>query len=164
MYQSYSQTNIFYWINSSRKGILHRNSHAERLEVTNRGSDVENVDIIKGRYYQRSILSKVNIIKGRYYQRSILSKVDIIKGQYYQRSILSNVDIIKGQYYQRGGGVEQSEVTKGLIRRRIVGWGVSRHFQQYFSCIVVVSFIGGGNRCDHRKPPTCPKSQTNCIT
>ena len=52
---------------------------------------------------------------------SILSKVDIIKGQYYQRSILSNVDIIKGRYYQRGGGVEQSEVTKGLIRRRIEG-------------------------------------------
>jgi hypothetical protein len=148
MYQSYSQTNIIYWINSSRKGILHRNSHAERLEVTNRGSDVENVDIIKGRYYQRSILSKV----------------DIIKGQYYQRSILSNVDIIKGRYYQRGGGVEQSEVTKGLIRRRIEGWGVSHHFQQYFSCIVVVSFIGGGNRCGHRKPPTCRKSQTNCIT
>jgi hypothetical protein len=89
MYQSYSQTNIIYWINSSRKGILHRNSHAEGLEVTNRGSDVENVDIIKGRYYQRSILS--------------------------------NVDIIKGRYYQRGGGVEQSEVTKGLIRRRIEG-------------------------------------------
>jgi hypothetical protein len=27
--------------------------------------------------------------------------------------------------------------------------GVERHFQQYFSCIVAVSFIGGGNR---RKP------------
>ena len=32
---------------------------------------------------------------------------------------------------------------------RLVGWlvnGVQRHFQQYFSYIEVVSFIGGGNR------------------
>ena len=35
------------------------------------------------------------------------------------------------------------------------------HFQQYFSYIVVVSFIGGGNG---RKPPTCDKSLTNFIT
>jgi hypothetical protein len=34
-------------------------------------------------------------------------------------------------------------------------------FQQYFSYIVAVSFIGGGNR---RKPPTCRKSLTNFIT
>jgi hypothetical protein len=38
------------------------------------------------------------------------------------------------------------------------GYGVYCHFQQYFSYIVVVSFIGGGNR---RKPPTCRKSLTN---
>jgi len=30
--------------------------------------------------------------------------------------------------------------------------------------IVVVSFIGGGNRCTPRKPPTCRKSLTNFIT
>jgi len=29
-------------------------------------------------------------------------------------------------------------------------------FQQYFSYIVVVSFIGGGIRITRRKPPTCP--------
>jgi len=28
------------------------------------------------------------------------------------------------------------------------------HFQQYFSYIVAVSFIGGGNRRTRRKPPT----------
>jgi len=28
-------------------------------------------------------------------------------------------------------------------------------FQQYFSYIVVVSFIGEGNRSTTRKPPTC---------
>jgi hypothetical protein len=36
------------------------------------------------------------------------------------------------------------------------GWfyGVSRHFQQYFSSIVAVSFIGGGNWRTRRKPLT----------
>jgi hypothetical protein len=28
-------------------------------------------------------------------------------------------------------------------------------FQQYFTYILAVSFIGGGNRNTHRKPPTC---------
>jgi len=30
--------------------------------------------------------------------------------------------------------------------------------QQYFSYIVAVNFIGGGNRRIRRKPPTCLKS------
>jgi hypothetical protein len=38
------------------------------------------------------------------------------------------------------------------------------HFQQYFSYIVAVSFIGGGNRSIQRKPQTCRKSLTNFIT
>ena len=44
--------------------------------------------------------------------------------------------------------------------------GVKRHFQQYFSYIVAVSFIGGGNRhgSTSRKPPTCRKSLSNFIT
>jgi hypothetical protein len=42
--------------------------------------------------------------------------------------------------------------------------GASRHFQQYFSYIVAVSFIGGRNRNTRRKPPTCRKSLTNFIT
>ena len=33
-----------------------------------------------------------------------------------------------------------------------------------FSYIVVVSFIGGGNRSTQRKPPICRKSLTNFIT
>ena len=37
-------------------------------------------------------------------------------------------------------------------------------FQQYFSYIVAVSFIGGGNWSSRRKPPTCHKSPTNFIT
>jgi hypothetical protein len=38
------------------------------------------------------------------------------------------------------------------------------HFQQYFSYIVAVSFIGGGNRSTRRKPSTCHKSLTNFIS
>ena len=34
-------------------------------------------------------------------------------------------------------------------------------FQQYFSYIVAVSFIGGGNQSTRRKPLTCRKSLTN---
>jgi hypothetical protein len=36
-------------------------------------------------------------------------------------------------------------------------------FQQYFSYIVAVSFIGGGNRSTWRKPTTCHKSLPNFI-
>jgi hypothetical protein len=42
--------------------------------------------------------------------------------------------------------------------------GVLRHFQQYFSYIVAVSFIGGKNRRTRRKPLTSRKSLTNFIT
>ena len=43
-------------------------------------------------------------------------------------------------------------------------YGVLRQFQQYVSSIVMVSFIGGGNRSTWRKPPTCHSSLTNFIT
>jgi hypothetical protein len=42
--------------------------------------------------------------------------------------------------------------------------GVQRHFQRYFSYIVVVSFIGRGNRSTRIKPSTCRKSLRNFIT
>jgi hypothetical protein len=34
-------------------------------------------------------------------------------------------------------------------------YGVQCHFQQYFSYIVTVSFIDGGNQINRRKTPTC---------
>jgi len=43
-------------------------------------------------------------------------------------------------------------------------YGVECHFQHYFSYIMVVSSIGGGNRTTRRKPLTCCKSMTNFIT
>ena len=38
------------------------------------------------------------------------------------------------------------------------------HFQQYFSYILTVSFIDGGNRSTRRNPLTCRKSLVNVIT
>ena len=52
------------------------------------------------------------------------------------------------------------EVNTSFFRTTFV-YGVIRHFQQYFSYIMAVSFIGGGN---WRKPPTCRNEQTNLIT
>jgi len=43
-------------------------------------------------------------------------------------------------------------------------YNVKSHFQQYFSNIVAVSFLGGGNRTTRRTPLTCRKSLTNFIT
>jgi len=42
--------------------------------------------------------------------------------------------------------------------RLIIIMMVNGHFQQYFSYIVAISFIGGANRRTGRKPPTCRKS------
>jgi len=45
-----------------------------------------------------------------------------------------------------------------LVEGLELGCGVYRHFQQYVSYIVAVSFIGGGNRRIRRKPQICHKS------
>ena len=42
-------------------------------------------------------------------------------------------------------------------------YSVKRHFQKYFSNIVAVIFIGGGNQRIRRKLPTCRKSLTKFI-
>jgi len=43
-------------------------------------------------------------------------------------------------------------------------YGVCSHFQQYFSHIVAISFIAGGNRSTRWKTPPCRKSLPNFIT
>jgi hypothetical protein len=54
--------------------------------------------------------------------------------------------------------------SKGERGGERVGYMVlKRHFQQYLSYIVAVSFIGGGNRSTQRKSSTCRKSLTNFI-
>ena len=51
------------------------------------------------------------------------------------------------------------------VTKKSMAYGDSRHFQKYFSLyIVVVSFIGVGNRSTKRKPPTGRKSLTKFIT
>jgi hypothetical protein len=55
-------------------------------------------------------------------------------------------------------------LDKTEILLKCKGYGVLCNFQQYFSHIVAVSFIGRGNRSTRRKPPTCHKSLTNFIT
>jgi len=71
------------------------------------------------------------------------------------------------QFIQEGGvRVKHTvlQVEKYLqYKGRGLGYGVLRHFQQYFSYIVSVSFIGGGTRSTQRKPPTCRKLLTTFI-
>ena len=43
-------------------------------------------------------------------------------------------------------------------------FGVQRHFQQYFSYIMVISFNGGRSRSTRREPPTMGKQLINFIT
>ena len=52
---------------------------------------------------------------------------------------------------------------RGIRSRSISCLWCSRHLQPYFSYIVAVTFIDGGNRSIRRKPPTCRKSLTNFI-
>jgi hypothetical protein len=47
---------------------------------------------------------------------------------------------------------ELIEILCNVVEERNSGYSVLRHFQQYFSYVVVVSFIGGGNRSTLRKP------------
>jgi hypothetical protein len=49
------------------------------------------------------------------------------------------------------------------MANHVISWynGAQRHFQQYFSDIVAVSFIGGGNQSIHRKPPLLSYTQQN---
>jgi hypothetical protein len=58
--------------------------------------------------------------------------------------------------------------TVAFIHKKIIGplqglWCLTP-LSKIFIYIVVVSFIGGGNRNTQRKPPTCRKSLTNFIT
>jgi len=60
----------------------------------------------------------------------------------------------------RYGGVSVSQLIMDMIRLSFACLldGVERHFQQYFSNIVSINFIGGGNWRTQRKPPSCRKS------
>jgi hypothetical protein len=62
-----------------------------------------------------------------------------------------------------------SSIKKTLVERQLILKEEQQHLvfnasQQNLSYILVVSFIGGGNRSALRKPRTCRKSRTNFIT
>ena len=68
------------------------------------------------------------------------------------------------QNHRYSFAIEQISIKRGQIFDSLVGvrgYNVQRHFQQYFSYIVAVSFIGGGNQSTRRKPTTRHKSLTN---
>ena len=45
-----------------------------------------------------------------------------------------------------------------------LGWWCLMPLSKYFSCMVEINYIGGGNRSTRRKPPTFCQSLTNRIT
>jgi hypothetical protein len=53
----------------------------------------------------------------------------------------------------------RNPTSMAMVKDRVVVFNAT--FNSY---IVVVSFIGGGNRSTQRKPPACRKSLTNLIT
>ena len=57
-----------------------------------------------------------------------------------------------------------TENSKGIEFPFTKATSAYHHFQQYFNNIMVVSFIGGGEQSNRRKPLTPCKSLTNLIT
>ena len=60
----------------------------------------------------------------------------------------------------------QNKILYYLLQYSFLVYGVSHHFQQYFSYIVVVSFIGGGNQStgeNHRPVASHWQTWSLCI-
>ena len=62
----------------------------------------------------------------------------------------THITMIKKSKYRNDVKKVRNKFEKELLK---YGWvyGVERHFQQYFSYIVAVSFIGEGNQSTRRK-------------
>ena len=61
---------------------------------------------------------------------------------------------------QKTPSAEQNKIYWGEGK----AYDIQRYFQEYFSYVMAVSFIGGGTRSTRRKPTPCRTSMTNCIT
>jgi hypothetical protein len=66
--------------------------------------------------------------------------------------------------YTTAWASERCEALKHCKWIKGYGYGIWRHFQQYFSYIMKGSFIGRGNRSTQRNLLTCHKSLTPFIT
>ena len=71
---------------------------------------------------------------------------------------------IKPQYLISSTQYLISSTHSWIVRWLGLIYGVERHFLQYFSYVVAVSFIGEGDRSTLRKLLTCRKSPTYFIT
>ena len=78
---------------------------------------------------------------------------------------ISNVDLLE-KVMTKPSMIYETKMTISVFytfkQNRVRGYAAQRHFQQYFSYIVAVSFIGGGNRNTCRKP-TIDLQITKCI-
>jgi len=61
-----------------------------------------------------------------------------------------------------GGTLVAAKLLRSLIDWLI--YGVSRHFQQYFSYIMATRFSGGRSRSTRGEPPNMSKQLVNFIT
>ena len=98
----------------------------------------------------------------------------LINGKDYHPLMLLNLKMITVRHYtiyiyfkQNGviisAAIYSTTCTNSCIKVDFQGYGVKRHFQQYFSYVVMVSSIGGGNWSTRKKAQTCCKSLTNFI-
>ena len=96
----------------------------------------------------------------------IISDIPPKNVMYVEKGLETRVFISDRDFYSKLSYKELRVVfaEKHSQGKRGLEYGVWRHFQQYFSYIVVVSFIDGGNLSTPRKPQTCRKSLSNFIT
>ena len=100
------------------------------------------------------------IFLGKHYQLHYLTAIQ--KGKKSEYVLVHSVEIIY-YGYNEVPLIYSSTPLIGCSDGDLV-YGVSCHFQQYFSYIVAVRFIGRGNRSTRGKPLTCRKLLTNFIT
>jgi hypothetical protein len=99
-------------------------------------------------------------IMKNYLNRCSKKKFDIL--YYNKTSCYFQLMMLKSKYWQASR--DNAASPRSTQKEAVWDHYVERLFQQYFSDIVAVGFIGGGNRSTKRKPLICRKSLTNITT